>query len=235
MIIRSLELRHFRGIEKLTLVSRGHVVVVGEPRAGRSTVVEGLFRALSPDGARGALGHDLDLNGRDRNVRAEVEVVLGELGDDLTQRFFDQLEYWDEEEDRLVDQLEALEDLENYEVVVRLCYRARWVAEQEQGEHWVDYPKTSDPEAELFDRVRRPDLAALPVFFGDPSRRPLALSYRGGLRELVDAADEGDFSSALETLAHNVELLGEDLADSVQLVEALRAVPRSTCARSEPR
>jgi putative ATP-dependent endonuclease of OLD family len=224
VIVRSLELRRFRGIEKLTVVPRGHVVVVGEPRAGRSTVLEGLFRALSPDGARGTIGDDLDFHARDRAVRAEVEVVLGHLGDELSQRFFDALEYWDEGEDRLVDELDALDGLEGYEQVVRLCYRARWSAEQEQGEHWVDYPKTSDPEADAFDRVRRSDLAALPVFFGGPTTRPLALSYRGGLRELVDAADESDFASALEALATNVQSLGDDLAGSAQLLAALRAV-----------
>ncbi len=230
MVVRWLELRCFRGLEKLTLVPRANVVVVGEPRAGRSAVLEGLFRALSPDGARGTLGDDLDFNGRDRAVRPEVEVVLGDLGDDLSQRFFDQLEYWDEEEERLVDELDALDGLEDYERVVRLCYRARWSVEQEQGEHWVDYPKTSDPVADAFDRVRRTDLAALPAFFGDPTNRPLALSHRGGLRELVDAGDETDFASALDTLARNVQSLGDDLADSAQLLDALRAVAEPVAA-----
>lgn len=224
MVIRSLELRRFRGIEKVTLTPRGHAVVVGEPRAGRSTVLEGLFRALSPDGARGTLSDDLDFHARDRDVRAEVEVVLGDLDDDLSQRFFDQLEYWDGDDDCLVDELDALDGLEDYEEVVRLCYRARWVPEQDHAEHWVDYPKTSDPDADVFDWVRRSDLGALPVFFGDPSRRPLVLSFRGGLRELVEAGDEDDFTEALEALAQNVEALGDDLAESAQLVEALREV-----------
>lgn len=224
MMIRSLELRRFRGIERLTLLPQTDLVIVGEPRAGRSTVLEGLFRALSPNGARGTLSDDLDFRGRDRGVRAEVEVVLGDLGDELSQRFFDQLEYWDNEVHQLVDELDVLEELEGHEEVVRLCYRARWLAEHEEGEHWVDYPKTSDPQTDVFDRVSRNDLAALPVFFGDPSVRPLALSYRGGLRELVNAADESDFAEALEGLARRVESLGEILAGSVQLAEALRAV-----------
>lgn len=224
MMIRSLDVRRFRGIEELTIVPRGDVVVVGEPRAGRSTVLEGLFRVLSPDSTRTTLGDDLDFHGRDRSLQAEVEVVLGDLGDEVSQRFFDELEYWDDEQGHLVDELDALDGLESYEGVVRLCYRARWSEEQEQGEHWIDYPKTSDPDADVFDRVRRADLAALPAFFGDPTSRPLALSYRGGLRELVDAADESDFGTALDTLARNVQSLGDDFADSAQLLEALHSV-----------
>lgn len=223
-MIRSLKLRYFRGIESLTVVPREDVVLVGEPRAGRSTVLEALLRTLSPDGARGPLGDDLDFHGRDRSLRPEVEIVLGDLGDELSQRFFDHLEYWDDEGERLVDELDALEGLESYEELVRLCYRARWSAEQEQGEHWVDYPKTSDPEVDAFDRVRRNDLAALPAFFGGPTSRPLALSYRGGLRELVDAADESDFATALDDLAHSVQSLGKELSDSAQLLKALHAV-----------
>jgi hypothetical protein len=88
----------------------------------------------------------------------------------------------------------------------------------------VDYPKTSDLGADAFDRVRRADLAALPVFFGSPTSRPLALSHRGGLRDLVDASDESDFATALDALAKNVQSLGEDLSESLQLLDALRAV-----------
>jgi hypothetical protein len=108
MEVRSIELRRFRGFEQLRVVPHGHVVIVGEPRAGRSTLLEGLFRVLSPDGARGTLGDDLDFYGRDRTQRTEVEVVLGELGDDFTQLFFDQLEYWNDESGALVDELDAL-------------------------------------------------------------------------------------------------------------------------------
>ena len=107
---------------------------------------------------------------------------------------------------------------------MRLCYRARWSDDEEQGTHWVDYPKTSDPDAEVFDRVRRSDLAALPAFFGRATNRPLSLSYRGGLRALVDDSDETDFPAALDALANDVQHLAGKLADSEQLVSALRSV-----------
>jgi hypothetical protein len=209
----------------MALAPEGHVVVGGEPRAGRSTLVEALFRVLSPNGSRGSLGHDLDFYDRDRSQRAEVEVVLGDLNEELTQRFFDFLEFWDEDECCLIDELDAPDELEDYEKVVRLCYRAKWVDEQEQAEHWVDYPKTADIENEAFTRVRRADLAALPVFFGRAAGvSPLSLSFRGNLREIVDEGDQEDFTDALEAFADHAESLGEDLTESTQLLTALRAV-----------
>jgi putative ATP-dependent endonuclease of OLD family len=224
MIVKALDIRRFRGIADLRVIPAGHIVAMGVPRAGRSTLIEALFRVLSPDGARGTLGDDLDFHDRDRQAMPEIEVTLGDLGEGLTQLFFDQLEFWDPEENALIDELDTLDDLDGRERVVRLCYRARWLADEEQGEHWVDYPKTSDPEFDVFRRVRRADLAELPVFFGSRTQQPLALSYRGGLRELVDAGNESDFTQALTTFAEKVQNVGSELTDSAQVTEALRSV-----------
>jgi hypothetical protein len=89
IVIRRLEIRRFRGFEHVVIVPTGHALVVGEPDAGRSDVMEGLRRVLSPDSTRFLLGDDIDFFQRDRTFRAEVEVVLGDLGPALTQQFFD--------------------------------------------------------------------------------------------------------------------------------------------------
>jgi len=49
--VRVVELRivRFRGWAELTLKSAGHLLVVGEPRAGRSDLIEALRRVLDPD------------------------------------------------------------------------------------------------------------------------------------------------------------------------------------------
>jgi putative ATP-dependent endonuclease of OLD family len=95
--ILKLEIRHFRGFEAATIVPGGHVVLAGEPGAGRSDVVEALDRVLSPDSTRGRLPTDLDFFRRDTSRRAEVEAVLGDLGEELEQVFFDHLDVWDHE------------------------------------------------------------------------------------------------------------------------------------------
>jgi len=191
---------------------------------GRSTIVDALFRVLSPNGSRGTVSHDLDLTDRDHEEWAEVEVTLGDLDEDLTQRFFDYLEFWDADEDQLVDELETPDDLDAYEQIVRLCYRLRWNAEEEIGEQWVDYPKLADAENDLFPRVRRNDLEALPVFFSRSSGTPLSLAHQSDLRQIVNLGSEGDFQQTLESFANKVEVLGDDLVESVQLLNALRKI-----------
>ena len=224
MEIYSVSIRHFRGFGALELTPNRHAVIAGEPRAGRSSLVEALFRVLSPNGARGSVGDDLDFTDRDQGKRAEVEVVLGDLGDDLAQQFFDQLEFWKPDEKCVIDELEAPEDLDSYEQVVRLCYRLRWNSDEEIGEQWVDYPKLADPENDLFPKVRRVDLEALPVFFYRGSGAPLSLSHESNLRRIIENTEEGDFRKTLESFAAKVEVLGDELVGSEQLLTALRKI-----------
>ncbi|MBS1893353.1 MAG: hypothetical protein JST59_18800 [Actinobacteria bacterium] len=219
-----MSIRNFRGLEKLEFLPDEHVLLVGEPRAGRSTIIDALYRALSPNGSRGTVGHDLDLFGRDRGLRAEVEVVLGDLDEDLTQRFYDQLEFWDDDENELVEELDEPDQLEGLQPVVRVCYRLRWNAEEESAEQWVDFPKSADPENDLFERVRRRDLEALPVFFSRSAGSPLSLANESNLRRILDNETVEDFAEKLELFAEKAEALGGDLVESEQLLEALRRI-----------
>jgi hypothetical protein len=172
-----LDLRRFRGFEEARVEPGDHVVLIGEPGGGRSDVVEGLGRVLSADSTRVRLPDDLDFFGRDTSKRSEVEVTLGDLGPDLEQLFFDHVEVWDREPHRIVDELAdpQLLDRDTYDFVVRLCYRAVWVEEEDRADHWVDFPKTSDPDVELVDRVRRAQREAIPFALvaseGDPGTR----------------------------------------------------------------
>jgi hypothetical protein len=47
-----LSTRNFRGLEKLEFLPDEHVLLVGEPRAGRSTIIDALYRALYPNGSK---------------------------------------------------------------------------------------------------------------------------------------------------------------------------------------
>jgi len=225
MKVRRLLVRHFRGFEEVVLTPSGHVALVGEPGAGRSDIIEALERVLWAESTRLRAATDLDFFERDTATRAEVEVVLGDLGDDVEQRFFDHLELWDHERKDIVADLgdPELADRALHDLVVRLCYRIRWNPEEEQPEHWVDYPKSSLPEAEVFVRVPRGEREAIP-FAGRTAGQPLDLKARGVFRRLVEQTDGDDFGSALEELQNRIEEVASGFSRTAQISGVLESV-----------
>jgi recombinational DNA repair ATPase RecF len=73
--VHVVTIRRFRGFEAATIVPAGRIVLVGEPGAGRSDLIEARDRVLSPDSTRGRLSSEFDFYGRDASRRAEVEGV----------------------------------------------------------------------------------------------------------------------------------------------------------------
>lgn len=231
MRIRHLRISNFRGFERLEIKPRDHVFIVGQPGAGRSDVVEALWRVLSPDSTRFPLSEDLDFHKRDLTQRIEVEVVLGKLGPAIEQAFLDRLEYWNTESDELVEELDLPDEEQGdgdgdgpLERVLRLCYRAVWEHDQQQARHWVDFPKFSDPDAEDYRRVSRELRNELPVALVNPSGAVLSFGARGDLRQLVDADQQTDFAAALNEMMKGVEGLAATLMQSKDLSGALERI-----------
>jgi putative ATP-dependent endonuclease of OLD family len=222
--ILRLRIHGFRGFDSFTLHPQGHAVLVGQPRAGRSDVIEALRRVLSPDATRLPLTEDLDFHNRDTSRQVEIEVVLGHLGEALEQEFFDQLEVWNSEQQELVDLLEEPAELDGgFEWVVRLCYRARWSDDQEQAEHWVDFPKLSDPENEVFQRVPRRTRAALPFATVSADGRPLGLASKATFRALVESTPGKGFPAAVDALEEQLRASASAFSSADQLSAALEA------------
>lgn len=217
---------HFRGFEHAAIVTSGHVVLVAEPGAGRSDVIEGLDRVLSPEATRSRFPSEMDFFGRDTTRRAEVEVVIGDLGRDLEQAFFDVLEVWNRPRHELVESEEDPESIDRTELdfVIRLCYRANWNSQQEQGEHWVDYPKTSDPGSGHFERVPRADREALGFSALISRGHVLELTQRSGFRNLVESASGDDFSEAIRTLEVELGTRAGAFSGTSQVSAALEGV-----------
>ena len=223
MRVYRLDIRRFRGFEAASIVPTGHVVLVGEPGAGRSDVIEGLERVLAPDSTRGRLPVELDFFRGDTDQRAEVEAVLGALGDTLEQLFFDHLEVWDREAGQLIEDLADPTEIDRvrYDLVVRTCYRASWDPKEEQGQHWVDYARAADPDTNYFERLGRDEREALAFASIDARSRPLDLGTRGQFRRLVERAAGGDFSQALDTLEQQLEALAGGFSGTAQMAAAL--------------
>lgn len=144
MQVLRLTITHFRGCSHLEITPRGHVLLIGEPGAGRSDVVEALTRVLDPDALRRRPPDVLDFYQRDTTAPIVIELVLGDLGNDLEQHFLEHLDLWDHDQQRVVEELDRPERIDErvHSFVLRLRYRAEWVAEEEQARHWLEYAKT---------------------------------------------------------------------------------------------
>lgn len=226
MQIFEVSLHRFRGFEDLTFRPAEHVALVGEPRAGRSDLIEGLRRVLTSDGVRHTTPSELDLWMLDKTERAEVEVVLGELGSDLEQDFLDHLEAWDPETDTLASPRPPTEAVavEDTTWVLRLCYRIEWDSDQEEAVHWVDFPEESDSVSGVFARVPRRLHDLLPVVVVGSRGRPLRLSPRSDFRRVLEGADGGTLGAALDTVVDAVTLAGGALAKSDDIKSSVAEV-----------
>ncbi len=101
---------------------------------------------------------------------------------------------------------------------MRLCYRLRWNPEEGVGEHWVDYPKTLDPDDETYDRTRRPDRLMLPFIFLTPGQ-PLTLRPGSTFRELLSSGGD-DLATALQALSS----AADSATDGLSATEVVSAV-----------
>jgi hypothetical protein len=138
----------------------------------------------------------------------EIEVVLGQLGSELTQRFMAELEFWDPERELVLAGSDTTQQLAaaGATPVLRLAYHGRWDESEERGEHWVAFAKNSDPDADQFTRVPRADRAVLPFLFPSPGR-PLALTAQGQFRQLLEQRGRDNIAQALRDMVAGVEEL----------------------------
>src|SRR6266571_2454509 len=206
MRILRIRASRFRGFDEFTFAPDQHVLLVGEPRAGRSDLLVALSRVLYPESSRLQL-EPWDFFAADTTRRAEVELVLGDLGTTLQQDFNRHLEVWDLHKQQLVESVESLDELDSdtHVWVLRICYRARWDEAEESGEHWVDFAKDSNPERDQYVRLSRVQRRSLP-FIALHHAKPLAVRAEGEFRQLLeDADDPSGLLTALTDLARDVE------------------------------
>jgi putative ATP-dependent endonuclease of the OLD family len=225
MKVYRLNIRGFRGFETLEINPSEHVMLAGEPRAGRTTVTDAMTRCLDPDSTRRTVD-PWDFHDRDLDRRIDIELTLGELGDDLEQRFGDYLEVFDRANRELVafaENPEAL-DSDTHEWALRVVWRAQWDSDEGVGTSWLDYPKVSDPDRGRAVRVTRSDRQALP-FLAVTRSRPLAIRTEGAFRRLLNAyADTAALSAAVDTLAEEIETAAAVFSADATVVTALEKV-----------
>ena len=186
--------------------------------------MEALGRVLDAETSRARVTTELDFHNRDTSQPIQITVTLAELGPDLEQQFFEQLEVWDKTNECLMAESESPEtvDGEKYELVLRLEYIARWLPAEERSEEWVHYPKQSDPSADSYSHSRRRDIADLGFGILDWSTgRILDLGSRGSFRRLVDKTAGNDFAAAISQYVQDVGQAAENFTSAHQVKQAL--------------
>ena len=221
-----LQVKNFRGFEELQVRPRSHVVLMGPPGGGRSDLIEALSRVLEPEASRAPVTEG-DFHWGRVGQPVEVEVVVGDLGNELEQRFLDRLEVWDDGEGSLVEESESAGEIdkEGCSFVLRVCYMGEWDVGEQRGAGWVYYPKSSDAEAEAFDYVRQPDIEALGyVRMRWGQGRPLDLGVRSVFRKVLESAEGGDFADAVNRYLEGVETAAGGFTRASQVRRALEEV-----------
>lgn len=227
MYIRQLLIRHFRGFSSILLEPGGNVVLMGEPGAGRSDVINAISKVLDPDVVRARGTTELDFHQKDTATPIEISIVIGGLGSDLEQQFLDYLEVWNNEDGKLIEESETPEDAtdQNCEWALRLTYRGQWLPDQERCEEVVYYPKYSDPTSRSFRRTSIADIERLgfTVLHCD-SGRILDLGSRGTFRRIVERSSGDDFTTALATYVERIADAAAQFTGSTQVKNALAGV-----------
>ena len=222
MRIAELRIDSFRGFDSALIKPRGHVALVGEPRAGRSDVVAALERVLHPDGTRWRV-REWDFHCGDLDRTISIEATLTGLGSVLRQRFIRRVEVWDQTEMQVVATSEEPVDGEGVEAALRLRWTCTWDRAEERADQRVEYMKRLGGTSNYADRVSRDDRASLP-FRSIRQREPLAIRSEGDFRNMLESANSDDVLEAVRGLASGIDNLSADLSQVPAIVEGLNRV-----------
>jgi hypothetical protein len=232
MRIARVEITRFRGFESFVLVPRDHVVVVGEPRAGRSDLIAALRRVLEPRSVMlrpsewdvfRPLPESPSPDGDEDDEMAapltSIEISLLELTDETEQVLQDRLELLSPTTGELADE----DETDDAELGVRLRYCLQFDPDEEQLQHWIEYPKSGA-------RVPRSERELLRAFVLDRTQ-PLQLRAEGALRRLANDPDPDAMSETLQEFAENIAAATQTLAESDAVQAALKLVTQHGARR----
>ena len=228
MYIRQLNVKHFRGFAGIEIKPKSHIVLMGEPGAGRSDLINAISKVLDTDVIRTGGATELDFHQRNTAVPIEISIIIGGLGLDLEQDFFDSLEVWNTHTGQLVEESDTPEGGSigvNQEWVLRLAYRGQWLPDQERCDETIYYPKHSDPVTQSFRHVKIADIEKLGfALLRHDSGRILDLGSRGTFRRIVERSPGADFTTALAGYVQEIADAAAQFITSNQVKTALGGV-----------
>jgi len=241
MKIRRIKMSNFRSVSNGTLTFDGHTVMIGGNSVGKSTVCEALDLLLGPDrlSRQNAINeHDfyrrtyLDEDGEP--VKIELEVVLTDLTPELETKYRAHREYWDTEDEALLDEEHEPEDIELDHVFPALRIVFVGVYDKEEDEFIAQTYFASPPpeEGETRTRVSRASKREFGFIYLRALRtgtRALSLE-RGSLLDIILRLKEDDRSAMWEQTLSQLESLDPPIDQIPQLKDILQDIDeRARC------
>lgn len=218
MRVVSLGLHRFRGFESMELYPRRHALLVGEPRAGRSTIIDALRRVLDPASTRlrpspwDVQRPLVEIGEGEDYPLTWVEVALVELGHDIEQELDDKLEVLDPETGS------PSLDIARAVMGTRIRYCLQYRPTDDSLEHWVEYVRSGA-------RVPRSHRELLRAIIIDRAA-PLQLRAEGAFRALAAGQDEERLMASIADFGGDVRTATDALAGSEAVRTALEAMSK---------
>jgi hypothetical protein len=240
----------FRGWRNLDLRPRGHVLLAGVPRAGRSDIIAAIARVLDPESkgprmtdlyqevtgvpaaGNASAGPAAEPTAGDavpplprmavRVDCAEIEVTLTDLDPEPEHLFDGFLEP--------LDQSGVASDDPDSDAslpqCVRLAWRLTYDTVTEELSAVVYFPARSNPALGQYVRVPAATRRALPAVLLDAGR-PLQLRAGGNLRRIINDRDPDEAVAAFDTLGDAVSAAASDLSIDPAIATSVNSVLNS--------
>lgn len=236
MIIRTLNIRNFRGIREADLVFSRHVLFVGPNNVGKSTVLEALDLVLGPERlARQSAIQEHDFHGgkylsdTGEPIEITVEATLTNLSDEAQRAFRTHLEWWDNSSDHLATGDEAVAatvNKENHQPALRVRFRGAYDKEEDEFKaesFFVHPPVFVDEEPERFGRREKRLCGFLFLRSLRTGSRALSLE-KGSLLDIVLHLKNVQAGGMWEEILAALRAIGPSLGQHAGLREVLDGI-----------
>lgn len=194
MRLALVEIQNFRGISNSKILFNGHNVIIGDNNAGKSTIFEAIDLVLGPDRLNRMPvidEHDFH-NGiympdESYKNQIEIEVILIDLEDDQKRKFNGNLEYWDQENSKLLGEGE-IDDVDKANILeaLRVRFIGKYDLEEDDflGETFFSSPERGDGVLSKFTKTDKRECGFLYLRALRTGSRALSME-RGSLLDII--------------------------------------------------
>jgi putative ATP-dependent endonuclease of OLD family len=235
MQIRRLRMENFRSVASGEVMFKNHTVLIGGNSVGKSTVCEALDLLLGPDRlsrANPINEHDFHrrayLGDDGEPIKVELEVVLTDLGTELEAKYRAHREYWDTENETLLDEEDEPEhtDLDYVIPALRIVFEGIYDKEEDEFSAKTFFASPPHEDGGSPVRVNRSSKREFGFIYLRALRtgaRALSLE-RGSLLDIILRLKEDDRSEMWEQTLNQLENLKPPIDQIPQLQEILEDI-----------